>query len=49
MKYFKIEGIIQIDDFTLEQLTDIILDRIEVAEGSFAGDIKEVNSEGNDL
>lgn len=49
MKYFKIEGIIEIsDENDLDSVVDLIINSLKHDNGFFGGGIKEVDSEGND-
>jgi len=50
MKYYKIEGVIEIpDNIDLDYISDMLTDNLDEVNGFFGGGIKEVDSEGNDI
>jgi hypothetical protein len=50
MRYYKIEGILQVkDDLDVDHVTDIMLEHLDSNEFTFGGGIKEVDEQGNDI
>jgi len=50
MKYFKVEGMIEVEDhITIDQVNNAVIDGVIDINGLFAGRLKAVDQEGNEI